>query len=71
MRPVLIHGPQGSGKTRYAKQLMEHYGCTHVMDEGDVGKRIKPGALILSQRKYADWSIPIEEALKAIGVSEK
>jgi len=30
---VLIHGPQGCGKTRNAQALAEHFGCSKVVDD--------------------------------------
>ena len=31
MQAVIIHGPQGCGKTRHAKDFCELYGCTAEM----------------------------------------
>lgn len=31
---VVIYGPQGCGKSRAARQLAEHYGCTAISDDG-------------------------------------
>lgn len=30
---VLIHGPQGCGKTRHKQQLMKHFGLERCMDD--------------------------------------
>jgi len=31
---IIIHGPQGCGKTRSTKLLREHYGMNEVVDDG-------------------------------------
>lgn len=49
---VIVHGPQGCGKTRNAQALRQHFGCTAVRDEGDECNHrgpmaLQPGALHL------------------------
>ena len=36
---VLIHGPQGCGKTRNAQALAEHFGCSKVVDDWQADQR--------------------------------
>lgn len=31
-KSIIVHGPQGCGKTRNAEALRKHYGMTHVLD---------------------------------------
>lgn len=30
---IIIHGPQGCGKSRHAEALARHFGCTHIIDQ--------------------------------------
>lgn len=50
---VVIHGPQGCGKTRNAQALAAHFGCTQIIDGWDGRVRVPAGSLVLTNR--ADW----------------
>lgn len=45
---VIIHGPQASGKTTHARQLMRHYGCVRVIDDWDGKRKLRPKTLALT-----------------------
>lgn len=30
---IIIHGPQGCGKSRHAEALARHFGCGHIVDQ--------------------------------------
>ncbi|MCS4509163.1 hypothetical protein [Xylophilus ampelinus] len=71
---IVIHGPQGSGKTRYTEEFRRHYGCARVF-ESDVGmQRARCGDLILTnetpQQSFGVQGfrvVHIDDALRAIG----
>jgi Mg-chelatase subunit ChlI len=46
---VIVHGPQGCGKTRHAEALAAHFGVGRVVDEWMPGDPVEPDALHLSQ----------------------
>lgn len=48
MKTLIIHGPQGCGKTRNGERLREHFGCTEVIELDDARKRLVLGALHLT-----------------------
>ena len=45
---VLIHGPQGCGKTRNAQALAAHFGCSSVVDDWNGRDWIDAGSLVLT-----------------------
>lgn len=49
MPTVIVHGPQGSGKTTSGEQLAEMFGCTEVVDEWMPQDALKTGALHLTR----------------------
>ena len=71
---IVIHGPQASGKTRYAEEFRKHYGCARVF-EADFGlERARSGDLILTNETPRQSFgvqgfrvVHINEALRAIG----
>lgn len=44
---VVIHGPQGCGKTRNARALAAHFGCSRIVDDWDGQSKIEEGSLVL------------------------
>ena len=44
---VLIHGPQGCGKTRNAQALAAHFGCSRIVDDWNGQSKIEEGSLVL------------------------
>ena len=74
---TVIYGPQGSGKTLFAKKLAKHYGCDCIHDEGvdgQVHRRPKSGTLVLTQKEPRDNKpgvvrcIPVARALREAGI---
>lgn len=45
---VVIHGPQGCGKTRNAQALAAHFGCTRIIDDWNGRDRVEEGSLVLT-----------------------
>ena len=45
---VVIHGPQGCGKTRNAQALAAHFGCSRVVDDWNGQSKIEEGSLVLT-----------------------
>ena len=77
---TVIYGPQGSGKTRFAKRLAKHYGCERIHDEGIDGplhRRPKDGTLVLQQdtprnnKPEIIRCVPIARALREAGIHFK
>ena len=50
MSIVIVHGPQGSGKTFNAERFLKHYGCTQII-EWDFRQTLKDGDLALTNSK--------------------
>ena len=46
---IIIHGPQGCGKTTHAAALASHFGCHTIVDEEDWVGGSPAGVLILTQ----------------------
>lgn len=44
---IIIHGPQGCGKTTYAQALAEHFGCSSIQDDWN-GSDAPIGELVLT-----------------------
>ena len=47
-RTVVIHGPQGCGKTRNAQALAAHFGCRRIVDDWNGQSKIEEGSLVLT-----------------------
>jgi MoxR-like ATPase len=45
---IVIHGPQGCGKTRNAKKLAAHFGCARIVDDWNGRDRVEAGSLVLT-----------------------
>lgn len=45
---VVIHGPQGCGKTTHADALARHFGCTEIVYDWDGFRPLPAGALALT-----------------------
>jgi hypothetical protein len=45
---VVIHGPQGCGKTRRAQALARHFGCERIVDDWDGVSELQPDVLALT-----------------------
>ena len=73
MQAVIIHGPQGCGKTRHAKDFCELYGCTAWTDDWVPGEPLVPGLLHLTFEVPSGLPgrdvqiISFDEAMKALG----
>ena len=73
MQAVIIHGPQGCGKTRHAKDFCELYGCTAWTDDWLPGEPLMPGLLHLTFEVPSGLPgrdvqiISFDEAMKALG----
>ncbi len=71
-RTTVIYGPPGSGKTRNAKRLATHYGCTKIIDGWEEGDPMVRDALHLTIPRPIPLSmscrvIPIDQALREMG----
>lgn len=45
---IVIHGPQGCGKTVHAAALAAAFGCTKIIDEWNGADPLLPGVLALT-----------------------
>lgn len=45
---IIVHGPQGCGKSRNAQGLQHRFGCTSITDGWDGRKSLQPGTLALT-----------------------
>lgn len=45
---IVIHGPQGCGKTRNAQALAKHFGCSRIVDDWNGRSKVEPGSLVLT-----------------------
>lgn len=73
---IIIHGPQGCGKTTHAQALAEHFGCSFIQD-GWSGSEAPIGELVLTSSTIkANLSalldarvIRFDEAMRLAGLS--
>lgn len=65
--PVVIVGGPGTGKTRHADALAQHYGCRFILDGWSRGQPMAPGCLVLTNDRVPG-AIPIAQALRAAGL---
>lgn len=85
MPALIIHGPQGTGKTRHAAAIAKHYGKTEVLDDRLFAipiffRPMTDHYLILTNddvaaakaaRNFGYDVISIADALQAIGADQK
>lgn len=45
---TIVHGAQGTVKTRRAEELKKHYDCTHIVDGWDGEEPLQDGALAIT-----------------------
>lgn len=64
---VVIHGPQGCGKTRNAQALAAHFGCSRIIDDWDGASPLPEGALALTSA--TDINLPQRAMVLAFGVA--
>lgn len=58
---LVVHGPQGCGKTRNANLLRDRFGCRDVVDEWDPQTApLEEGKLHLTQADVADITLAVE-----------
>lgn len=48
MTTIVIHGPQGCGKTRNAEALAAHFGCARIVDDWNGRDELEAGCLVLT-----------------------
>jgi MoxR-like ATPase len=78
MTTILIHGPQGCGKTRNAQALAAHFGCSKVVDDWNGRDRVVAGALVLTN--IDNWKasalptarrvVPFAKAMREAGLAQ-
>ncbi len=71
MKKIIITGHQGSGKTKNAAALMQHFGATILIDEWDGITKLPDGALAFTNcatpnQSLADETYCIDYAIAAI-----
>ncbi len=75
----IIYGPQGCGKTRNAKALMEHFGLKHLIDDGEdkngnswsYGDPVPEDTLILTGDSDAECELSFLDAMSAMASASK
>ncbi|MCB1945731.1 MAG: hypothetical protein AB7S63_06425 [Thauera sp.] len=55
---VVIHGPQGCGKTRNAQALAAHSGYSRIVDDWDGRSKIEDGCLVLINSIPFGFKVP-------------
>lgn len=72
---VVIHGPQGCGKTRNADALAKHFGCSKIIDDARTVDEAVAGTLYLCNSSSAITGsgpalvIPFDAAMRQAGIS--
>lgn len=66
---ILIHGPQGCGKTLHAAALAAHYGKTVIVDDWHLGMPVPEHALALTCRNDISGAIAFDDAMQAAGLA--
>lgn len=49
MSTIIIHGPQGCGKTRHAQAMAALFRCSQIVEDWDGRTPVPAGALVLTQ----------------------
>lgn len=49
---LIVHGPQGCGKTRHAQALAAHFGCSQIVDGWNGTDSLPPSALALTSAEH-------------------
>lgn len=59
---IVIHGPQGCGKTRHAAALAAHFGAARIVDDWNGRDALQPGDLALTncERGFKVSAVPGE-----------
>jgi len=52
---LIVHGPQGCGKTRYAMALANQFACTHIVEDWNGSDPLRSSALALTNLAPADF----------------
>lgn len=73
-KPIVIHGPQGCGKTQHAAALASHFGASRLVDGWNGRDALQPGDLALTNSeavKLPDRAtvISFERAMQAMARS--
>jgi uridine kinase len=67
---VIIHGPQGCGKTRHSATLARHYGKVFILNHDDV---IQPDAYPMDAIVFTNTELPgaiaFDTAMRAAGLT--
>lgn len=67
---VMIHGPQGCGKTRHAAALAKHYGKVFVLDyDSRIQPESYPADAIVFANVELPGSIAFDDAMSAAGLA--
>lgn len=71
MSAVIIYGPQGCGKTRFASMLAAHYGKSTIVDDWSFGKPLPEDAMGLCDcDPNFPRAIPFDVAMQAMNSSD-
>jgi len=73
MTIIVIHGAQGSGKSRRSAELLKHYGCSQVVEGWDGIQHLPNNSLALTNvpppyRQAGILAVTASAAKCAIGV---
>lgn len=58
MNTVIVHGPQGSGKTQHAERLKRAFGCMGISDGWFPGEPVVPGMIHLTNVEPDPRTLP-------------
>lgn len=66
---IIIHGPQGCGKTFHAQALARHFGCARIVDDWDGKTALQPGDLALTNMPACQLSAINDVHVMSFGVA--